>query len=229
MKRSMVFILSFLFLAGCKALDNGTSLKFSGTLEWTEYALGARVSGRLTELNVDEGKTVKKNEVIATFDRFTQAQKDLERAKQLYEQGGTTEQELEHAVLAQEDQRVVSPLDGVVLVKVNEIGEVVQAGAPVVVIGDPQDMWVRIFVPEGTINRIKMGQSAEIRFDGINEKFVGHVSFITPRAEFTPRNVQTQEERVTQTFAVKVRLDSPVDYLRPGVAADVYFDTKGRD
>ena len=74
-----------------------------------------------------------------------------------------------------------------------------------------------------------MGQSAEIRFDGINEKFVGHVSFITPRAEITPRNVQTQEERVTQTFAVKVRLDSPVDYLRPGVAADVYFDTKGRD
>ncbi|MBI3617787.1 MAG: HlyD family efflux transporter periplasmic adaptor subunit [Candidatus Omnitrophica bacterium] len=227
MKRSTVFILSLLFLAGCKALDNGTSLKFSGTLEWTEYALGARGSGRLAELNVEEGQAVKKDQMIATFDRFKQARRDLERAKQLYEQGGTTEQELEHAALAEDDQKIVSPLDGIVLVKVNELGEVVQAGAPVVVIGDPQDMWVRIFVPEGTINRIKMGQSAEIRFDGISEKFVGHVSFITPQAEFTPRNVQTQEERVTQTFAVKVRLNSPVVYLRPGVAADVYFDTKG--
>lgn len=227
MKRSAVFILSLLFLAGCKALDNGTPLKFSGTLEWTEHALGARVSGRLTGLNVAEGQAVKKGELIATFDRFTQAQKDLERVKQLYEQGGATEQELEHAALAEDDQRIVSPLAGIVLVKVNELGEVVQAGAPVVVIGDPQDMWVRIFVPEGTVNRIKMGQSAEIRFDGVNEKFAGHVSFITPQAEFTPRNVQTQEERVTQTFAVKVRLNSPAGYLRPGVAADVYFDTKG--
>lgn len=227
MKRQITFIFISLFLAGCRGLGNETTLKFSGTLEWTEHALGARGVGRLTNLTVNEGQVIKKGQLIAMLDRFDQNQKDFERTLQLYEQGGVAQQELEHAALARDDQQIVSPLDGIVLVKVHEIGEIVQAGAPVVVVGDRQDMWVRIFVPERVINGIRMGQSADIRFDGVKEHFMGHISFIAPQAEFTPRNVQTQEERVTQTFAVKVRLDEPPAYLRPGVAADVYLDTKG--
>lgn len=227
MKKEIVFISIFVFLAGCNSLGNETTLKFSGTLECTEHALGARVVGRLTGLAVNEGQAIQKGQLIATLDRFDQSQKDLERVQQLYEQGGTTLQELEHAALTRDDQQIVSPLEGIVLVKVHQIGEIIQAGAPVVVVGDRQEMWVRIFVPEGIINKIKMGQSAEVRFDGVKEHLLGHISFIAPRAEFTPRNVQTQEERVTQTFAVKVCLDAPPVYLRPGVAADVYLDTKG--
>ena len=227
MKKYVILFFVVLVLTGCQELGTGTALKFSGTLEWTEHALGARGAGRLASVSVDEGQEVKKGQAIATLDRFDQARKDYERTRQLYEDGGATRQELEHAALARDDQEIVSPLDGIVLVKVSETGEVVAAGAPVVVIGDRQDIWVKIFVPEGVINRIRAEQPAHVRLDGIKEDFAGHVSFIAPRAEFTPRNVQTQEERVTQTFAVKVRLDRPPEYLRPGVSADVYLDIKG--
>jgi len=78
------------------------------------------------------------------------------------------------------------------------------------------------------INRVHMDQPALVHFDGLPQSFKGRVSFIAVKAEFTPRNVQTPEERMTQTFAVKVRLQDPPAYLRPGVSADVTltFDSK---
>ena len=83
-----------------------------------------------------------------------------------------------------------------------------------------------IFVPEGMINTVRMNQPARVRVDGIKEVFPGQVSFISPEAEFTPRNVQTPEERITQGFAVKVTLDHPPEFLRPGVAGNVVFEEK---
>lgn len=220
-KRFYIIVFLFFVLAGCAQNGKEQTLKFSGTLELTEHALGAKVAGRLASLSVDEGDAVKKDDVIAALDRFEQAQKDYERLKGLLEQGGATEQEVEHAFLAMDDQRVVSPVDGVVLVKVHEVGETLAAGSPVVVVGDRGSLWVRVYVPEGLVNKIKMNQPAVLRFDGLKEEFQGRVSFIASKAEFTPRNVQTSEERITQTFAVKVTLEHPPEFLRPGVAADV--------
>ena len=71
-----------------------------------------------------------------------------------------------------------------------------------------------------------MDQKATLHFDGIQESFKGHISFIAHQAEFTPRNVQTPEERITQTFAVKVKIEEPPDYLRPGVSCDVTLLTE---
>ena len=70
-----------------------------------------------------------------------------------------------------------------------------------------------------------MNQTATVSFDGVHQTFKGQVSFVAAKAEFTPRNVQSPEERVTQTFAVKVTLDNPESYLRPGVAAGVKIHT----
>ena len=224
MKQYVIIFFSLFLLSACDSLQKESTLKFSGTLEWTEHALGAKSSGRLATLAVEEGDVVKKDQVIATLDRFDQARKDYLRIENLYNQGGATEQQKEYAVLAMDDQRVTSPLDGIVLVKVHETGEIVQSGSPVVVIGDPQDIWVKIFVMEKLINTIHIEQPAKINFDGLKQSFNGHVIFISPKAEFTPRNVQTEEERITQTFAVKVKLDNPPPYLRPGVAADIYLE-----
>ena len=224
-----LFVLSiavFLMIAGC-GNKNG-EMKFSGTLEVTEHALGAKVAGRLITLNTDEGKVVRQGEEIGVFDRYEQNKRDYERVKQLFKQGGASQQDLEHAALAMDDQRIVSPIDGVVLVKVHEVGEMVPAGSPVVVIGDRSNLWVKIYVPEGVINTIKLNQPARVSFDGLAKPFSGHVSFIASRAEFTPRNVQTAEERITQTFAVKVTIDEPPEYLRPGVAADIVLNIQGK-
>lgn len=197
--------------------------KFSGTLQLTEYAVGVRSAGRLLTVSVDEGQPVKKGQLLATLDRHEQTQKDLTRLESLYKHGGASEQLLEQARLTVEDQQVLSPVDGVVLVKIHEPGEVLPMGSPVVTLGDDRHPWVRIYVPELMVNRLRINQEAWLEFDGLRKKFKGHVIFIAPKAEFTPRNVQSYEERITQTFAVKVALDEINQGLRPGVAADVWL------
>jgi HlyD family secretion protein len=225
MNKVWIIFLCCLTFLGCDPMNQS---KFSGTLEVTEHALGVKVPGRIATLTVEEGDEVKAGQVLATLDRYEQVKKDHERSQNLLNEGGTSQQTLEYAALSLDDQQVISPIDGIVLVKVHEVGETVSAGAPVVVIGDRSKLWVKIFVPEGRINTIQVGQPARLSFDGVKEKFKGHVSFIAPRAEFTPRNVQTQEERITQAFAVKVTLDTPRDFLRPGVAADVVLESEDK-
>lgn len=215
-----------LLLTGCDALPHTSTLKLSGTLELTEHAVGARVPGRVATVLVEEGSFVTQGQLLATLDLHAQATRDLARVEALLAEGGTTQQAVEQAAIAAADQQIVSPVDGVVLIKVHDPGEVVAAGAPMLVLGDRRRLWVRIFVPEGLISRVRQGQQVRVQVDGLSEAFPGQVTFIAPRAEFTPRNVQTPEERATQTFAIKVTLENPPAHLRPGVAAEVFLDLR---
>lgn len=123
---------------------------------------------------------------------------------------------------------VVAPFAGVVTVRHREPGEVVPAGSPVVTLLDPADRWVRIYVPEDKIAALHIGQSADITTDTYPDKrYPGEVSFIATEAEFTPKNVQTQEERVRLVYAVKVRVtEDPDQELKPGMPADVEIDLR---
>jgi HlyD family secretion protein len=208
-------------LLGAEHVKKASMQRLSGTLEMTEHSVGAPAPGRLAQVLVEEGSTVKKGDVIATLDHYEQTKKDYERLLSLLKAGGVDKQSVEHAELAMKDQEILSPVDGIVMVKVREAGEVLTPGQTVAVIGDPSDRWVRVFVPEGAVNKVKVGQEARLRFDGVKDAHTGIVSYIAPKAEFTPRNVQTAEERVTQTFAVKIRIQTPVDKAHPGVSADV--------
>ena len=217
----IISCVGLLLISGCDRLTNHHTLHLSGTLELTEHAVGAPVPGRLETLSVAEGDQVKRGQRLATLERYEQAALDYERIRQLAEQGGTTKQSVEQAALAMADQCIISPVDGVVLLKIHEAGEVVAAGNPVLILGDRSQLWVKVFIPEGAINRVHIDQSATVRLDGVKQSLAGHVIFIAPKAEFTPRNIQTPEERITQTFAVKVALDEQEPFVRPGVAADV--------
>ena len=118
---------------------------------------------------------------------------------------------------------VIAPFGGVVTVKDREVGETVPAGAPVLTIMNLDDRWVRIYIPENRVGAVHLGQEADISADTYPERsYRGQVSFIASQAEFTPRNVQTREERVKLVYAVKVRVtqDSTFD-LKPGIPADV--------
>src|SRR3989338_3987534 len=95
----------FIFINRAGWMKNSL-LKFSGTLELTEHSLGARTSGRLTTLLVDEGDEVKAGQLLATLDRYEQAKHDYERAAKLLEQGGTTQQAVEQAKLTFDDESV---------------------------------------------------------------------------------------------------------------------------
>jgi len=116
-----------------------------------------------------------------------------------------------------------APFDGVVTVKDREVGETVSPGAPVLTVTNLNDRWVRIYIPETSIGAVHLGETATITADTYKGRvYRGAVSFIASEAEFTPKNVQTKDERVKLVYAVKVRITSDSTYdLKPGIPADV--------
>ncbi len=105
-------------------------------------------------------------------------------------------------------------------------GEYITPGAAVITIINPGDLYVNVYIPEKEIPRVKLGQKAEIFIDAYPGKpFQGIVSFISSKAEFTPKNLQTQEERVNMVFAVKVKIGDSSGHLKPGLPVDVVLLT----
>ena len=121
-----------------------------------------------------------------------------------------------------------APFDAVVTVRDREPGETVGAGAPVLTVMNLADRWVRIYIREDRIGAVRIGAPATITADTYRGKqYSGAVSFISSEAEFTPRNVQTTEERVKLVYAVKVRItDDAANELKPGMPADVRLEIK---
>lgn len=132
------------------------------------------------------------------------------------------------ARVALEDLQVTSPIAGVVTRKYAEVGETLGAGRPVVTVTDISRPWVRVYIPENQIGKVRLGATTRIKVDTFpGREFDGSVSYISSQAEFTPKNVQTQEERVKLVFAVNVTIDNRDGTLKPGMPSDVYISTVG--
>jgi HlyD family secretion protein len=120
------------------------------------------------------------------------------------------------------DATVVSPTDGLVTEKIAEPGELLAAGAPILVITDLARPWLTVYVAEPDLGKIKLGAVAEVVTDG-GERRQGKVSFIASTAEFTPKNVQTRDERVKLVYRVKIGLDNADGLFKPGMPAEARF------
>lgn len=158
-------------------------------------------------------------EQLAALERGTRPER-IAAARALV---GQSEAALEQARAVLSNARIVAPFPGVVTVRHREVGEVVGAGLPVVSVMNPADRWVRIYVPETRIGTVSIGQAAGITSDSHGDRvFDGEVVFIADEAEFTPRNVQTPEERTKLVYAVKIRVTGdPDEQLKPGLPVDV--------
>jgi len=120
------------------------------------------------------------------------------------------------------DSVIYAPVSGVILRKNRELGETVSAGTPVYTIGDLENPWIKVYVKEDKLGLVKLGQKAEVTTDTYpGKKYEGTVTYISSEAEFTPKNVQTQEERVKLVFGIKVSVKNLHDELKPGMPADV--------
>ena len=120
---------------------------------------------------------------------------------------------------------LVSPLSGVVLSKSVEPGEQVAAGTPVITLGDMEHCWLKGYLPETELGRVKLGQRARVTTDSHPGRvFQGTVSFISSEAEFTPKNVQTEKERVKLVYRIKITLANPDMELKPGMPADAEIE-----
>jgi len=125
------------------------------------------------------------------------------------------------------DTGLFSPISGVILRKNVELGETLSSGTPAFTIGDLENPCVKVYVKENRLGQIKLGQKADVMVDSFKDKtYDGTVTFISSEAEFTPKNVQTEEERVKLVFGVKIKVKNENGELKPGMPADVKISLK---
>ena len=122
------------------------------------------------------------------------------------------------------EMRVLAPSDCVVEILSVRVGDVLPPNREVATLILPHYLWVRVYVPQPWLGFIKLGEEVQVRVDSFTDDvFRGTIEQINRQAEFTPRNVQTVEDRIRQVFGVKIRLENPGDKLRAGMSADVAF------
>jgi HlyD family secretion protein len=173
----------------------------------------------------------------------TRAETNVARLRQVYDEllAGTRKEEIavDQANVSAADKSLgmsqiklgyttlTAPFSGVVLVREAELGEVVSPGTPIVTLADLQHLWVRVYIAETDLGKIHLDEDVTVRTDSFpNKTYQGRISFISSEAEFTPKSVQTQAERVTLVYRVKVDVGNPNNELKPGMPADVYIETK---
>ena len=118
-----------------------------------------------------------------------------------------------------------APSTGVITVRQAELGEVVSPGSPVVTLADLDHIWLRAYIAETDLGKIHWGQPATITTDTYpGKQYQGRISFISPDAEFTPKSVQTNTERVTLVYRIKIDIDNPNHELKPGMPADAQIE-----
>ncbi len=202
----------------------------------------------VARLNTDELSKVRDNALAvlkASEYNFSLAKIDYERAQTLFEAGAISAQKRDEAktkndaLLAQVDENraslelattrlgfteLIAPLDGYVLVKSALAGEVMQPGGPVFTVLDLDNIWVTAYINEKDLDKVKLNQPADIVTDTYpGKKYKGRVSFISSQAEFTPKTIQTTEERVKLVYRIKVKVDNSSLELKPGMPADAFI------
>jgi len=118
-----------------------------------------------------------------------------------------------------------APVSGIITVREAELGEVIAPGSPVVTIADLDHIWLRAYIAETDLGRIHWGQDVAVTTDTYSGKqYHGRIAFISPDAEFTPKSVQTYQERVTLVYRIKIDIDNTSHELKPGMPADAHIE-----
>jgi len=128
------------------------------------------------------------------------------------------------------DATIAAPISGIVTEKLADVGELQQPRAPIVVISDLDRPWANVYVDEPSVPRLRLGQSATVFTDAGGPGIPGTVSYISSKAEFTPRNVQTAEDRSKLVYRVKVSVNNSGGTLKVGmpVEAEIPFAADAR-
>ncbi len=207
---------------------------YAGTLETTKVFLSARVSSDISEFFVAEGDTVAPGTPLLNLSCDTykilarQIDNDYARATALMEKGHMSQAEFDVLSRNKQDNdlklswcQVTSPIDGMVITKFREVGEVVAPGTALVSLANPHDIWAYFYVPYEIVHKLRIGQRViGILPEADDMKFPGRIIKISEEAEFTPKNVQTREERTRLVYGVKVKFENPDLILKSGMTIE---------
>ncbi len=151
-------------------------------------------------------------------DQISAARIEVERARAV----------LRSSEMLLEDTKIVSPINGTVVTRNFDPGEYIPAGAAAVTVADLDDLWIKVFVSTDDLPKIRLGQQVSFTVSGVSEIFTGTISEIASKGEFTPKTIQTKQERTNIVYAVKIRIDSKNGFFKPGMPADVTIANRSR-
>jgi len=232
-----------------KLLDRG--IYGTGTIEVVEVVVSSKVNGRVIQLNIDEGSNVTTGEVLAEVEKqdyradldnakakYVLAKNEYKRNQEMYETKSISADQLDNArsnfeaaaaqlTLAENNlsyTTIQSPIKGVILSKAVEMGELVVYGSPICTMANIDEVKLYLYVGEKMVGKINYGSKVKVTVDSLPGKvFMGWVSYISDKEEFTPKPIQTQEERTTYVYKIKVIVPNPKHDLKPGMPADGQF------
>jgi HlyD family secretion protein len=188
-----------------------------------EAARGALTAARAYLVNL----AIRTSQVAAVQGQILQAEADIAAARA---EAVRARAQLQEARANRQDLTVVAPFAGTIATRTAEPGEVVSAGTPVVTLVNLAEVYLRAFVPEGQIGRVRVGQPARVYLDSApTEPIAAEVSRVDPEASFTPENTYFREDRVKQVVGVKLRLRGAVGFAKPGMPADGEILVEGAD
>ncbi len=210
--------------------------------------LDAEADLELKKIDVQRKEDLYKKDAISaeTHDisvtSLKRAQAGYERSKQLYEEIAAGNRKEQIAIDRQTVNQAMenlqlsriklgytvlrAPVAGVIVTREAELGEVVAPGTPVVTLADLDDVWLRAYVSETDLGRIRLDQAVQVTTDTYPGKtYRGRLSFISSTAEFTPKSIETQKERVTLVYRIKIDLSNTNHELKPGMPADAVLES----
>ena len=179
----------------------------------------AAVRGALTAARANlQNPAIRSSQASAVQKQIAQARSDVGSAEADAER---TRAQLQEAQANRNDLNIVAPFDGTIATRTAEPGEVVNPGTPIVTMLDLSKVYLRGFVPEGDIGRVKLGQTARVYLDSNpRQPIEAVVSRIDPEAAFTPENTYFRDDRVKQVVGIKLLIKSPTGAAKPGMPAD---------
>ena len=188
-----------------------------------EAARGGLTAARANLVN----PAIRSSQAAAVEGQILQAQSEIAAAQAEAERARA---QLEEARANRQDLRVIAPFAGTVATRTAEPGEVVQAGTPIITLVNLAQVYLRGFVPEGQIGRVRLGQPARVYLDSApSTPIEAEVTRIDPQASFTPENTYFREDRVKQVVGVKLQLRGAVGFAKPGMPADGEILVDGRE
>lgn len=242
-------------LLSCVAsCSNRSPDRFQGYVEGEFVYVASPLAGQLEILSVQRGQQVTTGQPLFALDETAEkaareqikaalvlSEAELARQEKLFRTGVAASQDLDRARSTRDQDRKrldqtdwsfdqkkqAAPQSGLVYDTLFRQGEWVAAGKPVVVLLPPQNIKVRVFVPETRVGAIHYGETAQVKVDGVKEPFIGKVSYISPKAEYTPPVIYSRETRAKLVFMVELIFDMQASAdLHPGQPVDVEFESK---
>lgn len=217
--------------------DHFSPFRFSGTVEATQIIISSRISGNIQTISIKEGDLVKVDSELLKVDckdievMFDRLADDYQRARKLSNSGATSKESMDKASSLFKEAEIKkswctikSPIDGIVTNKFREVGEYVTPGTKLFSVLDQDDYWAFFYIPQNLINRFKVGELINTILPETKEVFEGRIIKINETAEFTPKNVQTYDERARLVYGIKIKIPNNQRRLKPGMTLEIEIE-----